>query len=296
MATPAVVPSGPRSLSRRIALSLLRIVVLVYLGLCLLLYFAQDFLVFPAPKHYAAHTPIEANLNFEDLHIPVDHAGQIHAWYIPAATSSDNVLLYFHGNGYCIEQTAVPSIGEVTPLHQTGANVLMADYRGYGTSSPGTANENRVYEDGRAALNYLTQVRKVPIHNIILVGRSIGTGVAIELAKENPGVVGLILISPFTSTTAIAGRGWYMRMLPLAILGHNQFDNLSKIGEVHMPLFIAVGDHDTLTPIPMAQALLEKANEPKRLYIVPGRDHNDMFQVEQRELVGQISNFLQGLR
>jgi prepilin-type processing-associated H-X9-DG protein len=296
MAIPTVAPSRPRSLGLRIAISSLRIVALVYLGLCLLFYFAQDSLVFPAPKHYEVNTPTEANIGFADLHIPVDHAGQMHAWYIPAATSSDKVLLYFHGNGYCIEQTAVPSIGEVIPLHNTGANVLMADYRGYGTSSPGTANENRVYEDGRAALNYLTQVRKVPMHNIIIVGRSIGTGVATELAKESPGVGGLILVSPFTNTAAIADSVWYLRMPPLAILGHNKFDNLSKIGDVLVPLFIAVGDHDTLTPSSMAQALMEKANEPKHLYIVPGPDHNGMFQVGQQELVGQISNFTQGLQ
>jgi fermentation-respiration switch protein FrsA (DUF1100 family) len=261
-----------------------------------LFYFTQDPLVFPAPKHFAVYTPTEAKIGFEDLHIQVDQAGQIHAWYIPAVTSSDKVLLYFHGNGYCIEQTAVPSIGEVIPLHNTGASVLMADYRGYGTSSPGTANEKRVYEDGRAALNYLTQVRRVPIHNIIIAGRSIGTGVATELAKENPGVGGLILVSPFTSTTAIANSVWYLRMLPLAILGHNQFDNLSKVGDVHVPLFIAVGDDDTLTPPSMAQALMEKANEPKRLYVVPGADHNSMFQVGQPELVAQISEFTQRLR
>jgi uncharacterized protein len=295
MAAPAVAPSKPRSLGRRLTISLLRIVVLVYLGLCLVFYFAQDSLVFPAPKYYEPHTPAESNLAFEDLHIPVDDAGHIHAWYIPAATSSDKVLLYFHGNGYCIEQTAAPSTGELIPLHNTGVNLLMVDYRGYGASSPGTANEKRVYEDGRAALSYLTQVRKAPMHNIILAGRSIGTGVATEMAKENPGAGALILISPFTSTTAIADSVWYLRMLPLTILGHNQFDNLSKIGAVHMPLFIAVGDHDTLTPPFMAQALFAKANEPKHLYIVPGPDHNGMFQVGQQELVGQLSGFVQGL-
>src|ERR1700722_11776129 len=113
MAIPAVAPSRPRSLGLRIAISSLRIVVLVYLGLCLVLYFAQDSLVFPAPKDYAAHTPSELNIGFEDLHIAVGHDGQIHAWYIPSATGSDKVLVYFHGNGYCIDQTAVPPMGQV---------------------------------------------------------------------------------------------------------------------------------------------------------------------------------------
>lgn len=295
MSSPSVAPPKPRSLGRRIVVSFLRIIVLVYVGLCLLFYFAQDPLVFPAPKHYAAHTPADVKLAFEDLHIPVDHAGQIHAWYIPAASASDKVLLYFHGNGYCIEQTALPA-GELVPLHNTGVNLMMVDYRGYGASSPGTANEKRTYEDGRAALNYLTQERKVPMHNIIIAGRSIGTGVATELAKENPDAGGLILISPFTSTIAIANSVWYLRMLPLTALARNPFDNLSKIGDVHVPLFIAVGDHDTLTPSSMAQALMEKANDPKRLYIVTGPDHNGMFQVGQQDLVAQIRDFLQGLR
>lgn len=295
MPAPSVAPPESRSLGSRIVTSSLRIIVLVYLGLCLLFYFAQDPLVFPAPEHYVAHTPADVNLAFEDLHIPVDHAGQIHAWYIPAATSSGKVLLYFHGNGYCIEQTVSVS-GEIMPLHELGVNVMMVDYRGYGTSSPGTANEKRVYEDGRAALNYLTQVRKVPIHDIIIAGRSIGTGVATELAKENPNARGLILISPFTSTVAIADTVWYLRILPLAIMSHNQFDNLSKIGDVHLPLFIAVGDQDKLTPPSMSQALMEKAIQPKRLYIVPGPDHDGMFQVGQQELVTQIRDFLQALR
>jgi len=63
-----------------------------------------------------------------------------------------------------------------------------------------------------------------------------------------------------------------------------------------VPLFIAVGDHDTLTPSSMAQAQMEKADEPKRFYIVPAADHNGMFQVGQRELVGQISEFTHGVR
>jgi len=295
MTTPGVVLKEPRSLVRRIGVVALRIVVLVYVGLCALFYFAQDPLVFPAPKQFAKSSPADLNIAFEDLHIPVDHSGQIHAWYIPAAAASDKVLLYFHGNGYCIEQTAVPPVGEVVPLHGLGANLMMVDYRGYGTSSPGTANETRVYEDGRAALNYLTQVRKVPIHDIIFMGRSIGTGVATELAKENPGAGGLVLISPFTSTTALAERSWYLRMMPMSKLNHNPFDNLSKIGDVRMPLLIAVGDQDTLTPPAMAEALMAKANEPRRLYVVPGADHNGMFPGFP-DLNAQISEFVSGLR
>lgn len=286
----------PGHFGRNILVGLLVVLAVIYLGICAFFYSEQDAMVFPAPKSFPTRTPAAAHLAFEDLHIPVNGSEQIHAWYLPAEAPSDKVLLFFHGNGYCIEQTVDPPMGELVPLHEIGANLLMADYRGYGASSGGQATEARVDEDARAALRYLTEVRKVPIHNIVIVGQSVGTGAATELAKENPNAGGLVLISPFTSTTDIGNRIWYLRMLPLRLISHNQLDNLAKADALHMPLLIAVGDHDTLTPAAMSQAILAKAREPKRLYIQPGLDHNGMLVDDSVELVAQIKEFLQTLR
>jgi fermentation-respiration switch protein FrsA (DUF1100 family) len=278
---------------RRFVAVLLLVLAVIYLSACTFFYIQQDQMTFPAPREYATATPITAGIPFEDLHIPVNRPEQIHAWWVPASSASDKVLLVFHGNGYVLDQAAT---GELLPLHALGANLLMIDYRGYGSSSPGTPNENRVYEDARAAFMYLIVQRRARSRDIIFLGRSIGSGPATELAKEHPEAGGLILISPFTSTIDIAKTIWYLRPFPLALLSHNRFDNLSKIDAVHIPVFIAVGTEDRLTPPAMAQALFQRANEPKRLYLSPGADHNEMMNTGVAMLEAQISAFLQSIR
>lgn len=279
---------------RKITTTLLVLLISTYVGLGALFYLQQDQMTFPAPSQYANATPADVRIAFEDLHIPVAGSEQLHAWWIPSNQLSDKVLLMFHGNGYVLEQ-AVGRVGEVTPLHRLGPNLLLVDYRGYGSSTPGTPNETRVYEDARAVLAYLLNQRHLRIHNVIFMGRSIGTGPATQLALEHPDAGGLILESPFTSVPEAAKAIWYLRAFPLSLFVHNRFDNLSKIGSVHVPLFITVGTEDTLTPPEMANALFRDANQPKHLYVVPGADHNGLAGAGGEALESQISGFIDSL-
>jgi fermentation-respiration switch protein FrsA (DUF1100 family) len=269
----------------------LSILLLIYIGFGSLFYFQQDQMTFPAPSQYANTTPADLGIRFEDLHIPVTGSEQIHAWWIPATQPSDRVLLMFHGNGYVLEQTATTA-GELVPLHHLGPNLLLVDYRGYGSSSPGTPNEIRVHQDAHAALAYLLNQRHLPIRDIIFMGRSIGTGPATQLALEHPDAAGLILESAFTSVPDAAKAIWYLRAFPLSLFIHNRFDNISKIGSVHVPVFITVGTEDTLTPPAMATALFERANQPKQLYLVPGADHNGIVTIGGQELENRIRAFI----
>jgi pimeloyl-ACP methyl ester carboxylesterase len=264
---------------------------LTYVGLGAFFYFQQDQMTFPAPSQYANATPADVGIAFEDLHIPVAGSEQVHAWWIPASQPSDKVLLVFHGNGYVLEQTAGPG-GELLPLHRLGLNLLLVDYRGYGSSSPGTPNETRVYEDARAGLGYLLTQRQVRIHNVIFVGRSIGTGPATQLALEHPDAGGLMLVSAFTSVPDAAKAIWYLRAFPLSLFIHNRFDNLSKIGSVRVPVFLTVGTNDTLTPPEMTIALFQHVNQAKRLYLVPGADHNGIVTEGGQALEYQMTGFL----
>jgi pimeloyl-ACP methyl ester carboxylesterase len=280
---------------RTMVITLLTILLLAYLGSGALFYFQQDQMTFPAPSHYTNATPADDGIAFEDLHIPVAGSQQLHAWWIPAAQPSDKVLLMFHGNGYVLEQAAGPA-GEVIPLHRLGPNLLLVDYRGYGSSSPGTPSEARVYEDARAALAFLLDQRHVPIHDVIFMGRSIGTGPATQLALEHPDAGGLILESPFTSVPEAAKAIWYLRVFPLSPFIHNRFDNLSKISSVHVPLFITVGTEDTVTPSQMAHALFQSANQPKQLYRVPGAGHDGIVKVGGEALESHIREFIDSIR
>src|SRR5277367_563641 len=269
MTSTALVAPKRRKVLRNLIAALLAVLLLTYGGFGALFYFQQDRMAFPAPSRYANATPADAGIAFEDLHIPVAGSEQMHAWWIPATQPTDKVLLMFHGNGYVLEQMAGP-LGELTALHHLGPSLLLIDYRGYGSSSPGIPNETRVYEDARAALGYLLDQRHLRIHSVIFVGRSIGTGPATQLAVEHPDAGGLILVSPFTSVPEAAKAIWYLRDFPLSLFVHNRFDNLSKIDSVRVPVFITVGTEDTQTPAEMAKALFQNANQPKQLYLVRG--------------------------
>lgn len=293
MAATGVTVPRQRSAFHSLVARLLLALMMMYAAACAYFYFEQDQMTFPAPTKYSPATPTNVGIPFEDLHIAVNQSEQIHAWWIPASAVSNKVLLVFHGNGYVLEQTVA---GELIPLRSLGTNLLLVDYRGYGSSSDRTPNEKRVREDARAAFSYLIAQRKVPSRAIIFLGRSIGTGPATEMAKEHPDAGGLILISPFTSTIDIAKTIWYLRLFPLSLLSHNQFDNLSKMASIHIPLFLAVGDSDRLTPPAMTRALFERANAPKRLYISPGADHDDMMSTEVNALEAQISAFIQTIQ
>jgi len=264
--------------------------VAIYIISTVLVGLQQDRLVFPAPSDYPRLTPTAIGWAFENLHIPVTSHEQIHAWYIPAANPSAKVIVYFHGNAYTIEDALS---GEVRDLRKTGANLLVVDYRGYGGSSPGQANGVRACEDGRAAMHYLTEQRHVRVEDVVIVGRSIGTGVATQLAFENPHAAGLVLLSPFTNIYAIARQNATMRWLPLELMGsRNKLDILSKISQIHMPVLLIVGTQDTLTPSRMTQTLFEHANPPKQIYLVQGADHNDLWDVGGHELIAHLSGFV----
>lgn len=233
---------------------------------------------FQPVTEYERVTPLNIGISFEDLHIPVNATEQIHAWWVPTSFPSDKVLLSFHGNASVLEDNVTVVVQsksglvplprlptkqmELIPLHRLGVSHLAINYRGYGSSSPGMPNEKRVYDDAQAAFTYLTVQRGVPSRDIILEGHSLGTGPATEMAKEHPDVGGLVLVSPLTSTpdlVKIIPELWYLRAIPVELLSHNKFDNLSTIDSVHVPVLIAVGRSVDLTPPTMAHALYQRA-------------------------------------
>lgn len=179
----------------------------------------------------------------------------------------------YHLNGYVLEDMAG---GEAASLHQIGANRMLVDYRGYGTSTPIRPSEDTIYDDAAASLSYLLRDRMIPAGRIRVLGRSIGSGPATYLALNNPGVGGLILESPFSSIDDAAAGFWYFRIYPTSLILRSHFDNATKIKSVKSPVLIISGTADTLTPPWMAAKLFAQARKPKQLYSVPGATHDDL--------------------
>ncbi len=244
-----------------------------YLTVGAFFYLQQSRLIFPAPRNHENRTPADVGLRFEDFRIPVNSNSYLHAWWIPSVSPTGKVILVFHGNGYVLEDMLGD---EATSLHDVGVNLLLVDYRGYGSSTPISPNESTVDEDAQASLNYLLRDRAIPVGDIFVLGRSIGSSPATYLAQNHSGLGGLILESPFSSIDDAAASLWYFRIYPTAFMLRSHFDNLARIGSVTAPLLIVSGAADTLTPSWMVDKIFNRANPPKQLFIVPGAGHDDL--------------------
>ena len=139
-----------------------------------------------------------------------------------------------------------------------GIGALLVEYRGYGGNA-GEPSEEGFYRDGEAALEWLAG-RGVALRETVIIGNSIGSGVATEMAlRHQPRA--LILIAPFTSLpdAAVESLWW----LPVGSLMRDRFDNLDKVPGIHVPTLIQHGSADDLIPQSHGLALSRAAPKAK---------------------------------
>ena len=235
----------------------------IYVFLLAIVYFAQTRLIFPAGRTLFA-SPADYGWEYEDVEASVD--GHItHGWWVPAENAR-GVMLFSHGNGGALSHR----LEVVGFWREQGMSVLVYDYGGYGRSA-GRPSEARCYADGRAMWRYLTETKRIAPEQIILYGRSLGGGVAIQLAREVD-CAGLIVESSFRSVAAMARRSY--PIFPVKALLRHHFDNEAKIADIHLPVLIAHSLDDSVVPFAHGQALYELANDPKTFVRLAG-DHND---------------------
>lgn len=196
-------------------------------------------------------------------------------WY-RAARGDLPTLVYFHGSaGYHGGRARL-----VAPYLDAGYGVLLAGYRGYG-DNPGWPSEAGLYEDGRAALDWLDGSGVAP-DRTILYGESLGTGVAVQMAVERP-MAGLVLQAPFTSTVDVGED--MVPWLPVSAMMTDRYDNLSKIGRISVPLLLIHGEADRIVPVRFGRRLFDAAPDPKTAHFVPEAGHNNLDQFAISDLV-----------
>ncbi len=202
----------------------------------------------------------------EEFSVTTDDQVKIQGLYLPLADSS-KVLIYFHGNAGNIYHR-IPSLVQ---LRKAGVSVVGASYRGYGNSE-GTPSEAGIYRDGDAVYRYVTEKLGYPKGNIIVLGRSIGTAVALYIAEHNE-IGGLILVTPLTSGKAHAeasGLG------VVSSIADNSFDNITRIGHVKAPLLVIHGTDDRVIPFFMGKEIFDSATTSKQFIKIEGAGHNDL--------------------
>lgn len=218
----------------------------------------------------------------EEILIETEDGLELTSLYLPSS-KSDGLVVYFHGNGGNLYRR-LPSL---LKLQELGLSVLGLSYRGYGKSE-GAPSESGIYLDGEAALAVATEDLGFSKDRIILLGRSIGSTVAVELA-QNKDLLGVILVTPLTNGRAMAkeiGMGW------LSPLAGDAFDNLSKIESLVAPLLIIHGTEDGITPFFMGEELFDRAPDEKFFVPIQGGRHNDLHIEFEHEYWGAISEFM----
>ena len=271
---------------RKLILTGLGITATLYIGLFLLLRYGQNRLIF-MPDSQIKSTPQEYNLDYQDVWIDVNQ-DKVHGWWIPSTEKTAPVLLYLHGNA--------SNNGDLTEIaaifHQLGVSALFIDYRGYGKSSPVFPNETRVYEDGEAAWQYLTQELQIEPQQVFVYGHSLGGAIAIELATRHPDMGGLITEGTFTSMKDMADLMPMLQIFPLHWLITQRFDSLSKVKSLQTPWLIFHGTADETIPLFMANQLSLAASEPKQLAVVLQANHNNLPEFGGQQYLSTLKQFI----
>ncbi len=219
------------------------------------------------PSRDVGRTPASAGLAYRDLELTTDDGERLHGWWIQRRAAALGSVLVCHGNAGNVGDRVL----HADVLTAAGFDVLLFDYRGYGSSS-GTPGEHGTYRDARAALNWLLSRPEVDPARVLYLGESLGGAVALELALAHP-PAGLVLLSAFTSVRDMARL--HYRVIPTAIVP-DAYPSVRLIANLHAPLLVLHGEDDMVVPVEHARALVDAAPGPKRLRVVPGVGHNDI--------------------
>lgn len=241
------------------------VVIVLYIVVLVTLYVLQTRLIFYPGKLSQAFR-FSSNGFGEEVVLETADSERISGLYFQGTRAE--VILYFHGNAGDLSGWQFVAEDFTT----SGYGVLIIDYRGYGKSS-GTISEQGFYHDADAAYDFLIRRKKIQPDNIIIYGRSIGTGVAVELASKRH-VKGLVLEAPYTSLGALANE-----KLPFffpSLYMKYRFNNLGKINQVKSPVVFIHGTEDTLIPAAHSEKLFNTFKGKKEKIVVNGGSHNDL--------------------
>ncbi|MBW2261221.1 MAG: alpha/beta hydrolase [Deltaproteobacteria bacterium] len=271
--------------TRTFAFAGLALVLLTVVPMAILALFENSFIFHPEVTPRRSTTEITGGVKVQDVTFRTGDGVSLHAWKA-GDFSSGPVILFCHGNAGNITHRAV----YVSSLVRSGLAVFIFDYRGYGQSQ-GSPDEDGVYEDARAAYDHLLAVERLDASRIVLMGRSLGGAVAINLATERE-VPRLIVESSFTSGRDM-GRLVFFG-LPVHMLMRSRFDSISKVAGLTMPKLFLHGDLDDVVPYEMGTRLYDAAAQPKRFVPLPGADHNSAPFIPELDYFSVIAKFVRG--
>jgi len=242
----------------------------LYAGLLLMLWQFQERILFQPPAGLEMSAVAARQVRYR-----ASDGTELFAFIVGDCTPTSTVVLAFHGNAE-VSRWLVPWAS--TLANEAGVCVVLAEYRGYdGLAGPPTYTASA--HDARAALDYVHDSLKVAPSNVVLLGHSLGSAIAAELAAA-AAPRALILLAPFSSARAMAGRMIVpgLRVL-FRFISRVHFDTVARVAAMKTPVWVAHGDRDVVVPVRMGREVFAAAAHPGELLVVSGAGHNDVAEV-----------------
>ncbi|MGE5418208.1 MAG: alpha/beta hydrolase [Acidobacteriota bacterium] len=249
------------------------------------MYSYQDSMIFfPQPILQATVDEIAANNpDVDNVSLTMQDGKVIRGWLVKnSAADSQHLLIYFGGN---MEEVS-HMVSDVQVLKDW--SIVLINYRGYGQSQ-GRPSERALFSDALAIYDHFT-ARIGRNGQIVTMGRSLGTGVAVYLA-QNRHVDGVILATPYDSVASVAQEAY--PLIPIRPLIKHPFDSISRAPSIKTPLLMLIATNDTMIPNWHSRALLDKWGGKSQLVVVQGADHGTI--IDTRQYWDAIKGFLSGV-
>ena len=235
-------------------MSLLLLFAVAYLLIGALLYLMQRNLLFypvPARDGIAEETIILKN---DDL--------SLHGWILNRG--QQKALIYFGGNS----EDITDNINQFKDLFKNHT-VYLINYRGYGKSQ-GKPTEQGLFSDAIFIYDQILNSHS----SISLMGRSLGSGVAVYLASKR-NIKQLLLLTPYDSLAEVAQT--HYPYFPTRYLLKDRFDSVSYAKDINVPTLIVSAEFDQVVPVKHAEKLRDQFTQARvSYYLIAGAEHNDV--------------------
>ncbi len=267
------------------------ILVFLYVGLCSILYFYQEKLIF-IPTKLTADYKFDFKGNFEEINLKTIDGVSLNNLLFKA-DSTKGIIFYLHGNGGSLER-----YGKLADFYTNlGYDIFMTDFRGYGKSEGSIKSEGQLYQDNQMLYDELKKTYSED--NTIIVGYSLGGSMAAKLASDNNPKY-LILQAPYCGgedydtrpkeSSDIPLEIKIAKLLPLNLLIRYTFKTNEFIENCNMPVLIFHGDTDEEVHYGSSIKLKENFKPEDRLLILEGENHsaitnNPIYQKELKKLL-----------
>jgi alpha-beta hydrolase superfamily lysophospholipase len=256
------------------------VVLAIYIGVSILLYYLQDYLLFKPEKLDKDFQYFYDNQEVEEYNIETRDGALINGLHFKVANPK-GVVLYLKGNSKSMRGWGKFAVD----FTRHDYDVFMIDYRGFGKST-GRRTQKALKNDLQLIYNKMKE--KVDEKYIILYGRSLGSGFATKLASTNQPRM-LILDAPYYSLSKVTAR--YAPFMPMSVILKYPIPTYKCLKYVECPIHIIHGTNDNLIPFKSSVKLSKIRQDQTRLYAIIGGGHKNLNTFESyHKMLAEIIN------